>query len=136
MIGKSYDGTLANGVAATGVDGLKTIVPVSAISAWYDYSRTGGMRHNTNYPAGLNDTITTGPNPPPGVNLPNRRPLCNPLWAPFSDDANVLNGDGDEHGDINQFWLDRDYVKDASKVKAPRCSSRTASRTTTSAWTT
>ena len=52
MIGKSYDGTLANGVAATGVEGLKTIVPVSAISAWYNYSRTGGVRHNTNYPAG------------------------------------------------------------------------------------
>ena len=29
MIGKSYDGTLANGVAATGVEGLKTIVPIS-----------------------------------------------------------------------------------------------------------
>ena len=27
MIGKSYDGTLSNGVAATGVEGLKTIVP-------------------------------------------------------------------------------------------------------------
>ena len=51
MIGKSYDGTLANGVAATGVDGLKTIVPISAISAWYNYSRTGGVRHNKNYPA-------------------------------------------------------------------------------------
>ena len=35
MIGKSYDGTLSNGVAATGVEGLKTIVPVSAISSWY-----------------------------------------------------------------------------------------------------
>ncbi len=33
MIGNSHDGTLANGVAATGVDGLKTIVPISAISA-------------------------------------------------------------------------------------------------------
>jgi X-Pro dipeptidyl-peptidase len=118
MIGKSYDGTLANGVAATGVDGLKTIVPVSAISAWYNYSRTGGVRHNTNYPASLNNTITTSSNPPDGVDLPERRTLCNPLWAPFSDDANVLNGDGDAHGDINQFWLDRDYVKDASKVKA------------------
>src|SRR5262245_13435679 len=28
MIGKSYDGTLANGVAATGVAGLETIVPI------------------------------------------------------------------------------------------------------------
>src|SRR5690606_5273481 len=35
MIGKSYDGTLANGVAATGVVGLSTIVPISAISDWY-----------------------------------------------------------------------------------------------------
>ena len=59
MIGKSYDGTLSNGVAATGVEGLKTIVPVSAISAWYNYSRTGGVRHNTNYPGGsLNPHIT------------------------------------------------------------------------------
>ena len=40
MIGKSYDGTYANGTAATGVEGLTTIVPISAISAWYNYSRT------------------------------------------------------------------------------------------------
>jgi X-Pro dipeptidyl-peptidase len=118
MIGKSYDGTLSNGVAATGVEGLKTIVPVSAISSWYLYSRTGGVRHNTNYPASLNNTVTTSSNPPDGVNLPERRTLCNPLWAPFSDDTNVLNGDGDAHGDMNQFWLDRDHVKDAAKVKA------------------
>ena len=118
MIGKSYDGTLSNGVAATGVEGLKTIVPVSAISSWYLYSRTGGVRHNTNYPASLNNTVTTGSGPPTGVNLPERRTLCNPLWAPFSDDANVLNGDGDAHGDMNQFWRDRDHVKDAAKVKA------------------
>src|SRR4051812_10002942 len=60
MIGKSYDGTLSNGVAATGVAGLKTIVPVSAISAWYNYSRTGGVCQNTNYPGGpLNVEVAT-----------------------------------------------------------------------------
>jgi X-Pro dipeptidyl-peptidase len=113
MIGKSYDGTLSNGVAATGVDGLKTIVPVSAISAWYYYSRTGGVRHNNNYPGGnLNPGITTGPNPPPGVNLPNRRPLC----GAFNTFVNGI--DGDSHGDVNEFWRDRDYIKDASNVKA------------------
>jgi X-Pro dipeptidyl-peptidase len=113
MIGKSYDGTLANGVAATGVEGLKTIVPVSAISAWYYYSRTGGVRHNTNYPGGsLNPTVTTGPNPPDGVDLPNRRPLCANLNS-------FVNGiDGDSHGDVNEFWRDRDYIKDASNIKA------------------
>jgi X-Pro dipeptidyl-peptidase len=113
MIGKSYDGTLSNGVAATGVEGLKTIVPVSAISAWYHYSRTGGVRHNTNYPGGsLNPTVTTGPNPPDGVDLPNRRPLC----AEFNAFVNTI--DGDSHGDVNEFWRDRDYVKDASNIKA------------------
>ena len=44
MIGRSYNGTLANGVAATGVEGLTTIVPIAAISLWYDYSRMGGIR--------------------------------------------------------------------------------------------
>jgi X-Pro dipeptidyl-peptidase len=113
MIGKSYDGTLANGVAATGVEGLKTIVPVSAISDWYLYSRTGGVRHNTNYPGNsLNPTITTGSNTPPGVDLPNRRPLC----AEFNAFVNTI--DGDSHGDVNEFWRARDYVKDASNVKA------------------
>jgi X-Pro dipeptidyl-peptidase len=102
MIGKSYDGTLANGVAATGVDGLKTIVPVSAISAWYDYSRTGGIRHNTNYPASLSNNVTN----------PARRALCAPSRADFNEQ------DGDETGDINPFWDDRDYTKDVAKVKA------------------
>jgi X-Pro dipeptidyl-peptidase len=102
MIGKSYDGTLANGVAATGVEGLKTIVPISAISAWYDYSRTGGIRHNTNYPASLSNTVTN----------PARRALC----APSRDWMNA--NDGDETGDINLFWDERDYTQDVDKVKA------------------
>jgi X-Pro dipeptidyl-peptidase len=102
MIGKSYDGTLANGVAATGVEGLKTIVPVSAISAWYDYSRTGGIRHNTNYASGLSSRVTN----------PERRALCAPSRADF--DAQ----DGDETGDINPFWDERDYNRDVAKIKA------------------
>jgi X-Pro dipeptidyl-peptidase len=115
MIGKSYDGTLSNGVAATGVKGLKTIVPVSAISEWYLYSRTGGVRHNNNYPGGsLNPTVTTGDpeDQPPGVNLPNRRPLCEEL------NTFVNTIDGDSHGDVNEFWRARDYVKDARRIRA------------------
>ena len=33
----------AQPVATTGVDGLRTIVPVSAISSWYDYYRANGL---------------------------------------------------------------------------------------------
>src|SRR5207302_7482857 len=53
MIGKSWDGTIANGVAATGVAGLVTIVPISAISRWYDYMRLNGVPRADGYPGGL-----------------------------------------------------------------------------------
>ena len=43
MSGRSYRGTLPIAAAATGVEGLKTIVPVAAISNWYDYYRANGL---------------------------------------------------------------------------------------------
>ena len=43
MVGVSYNGTLANMVATTGVEGLRTIVPTSAIASWYDYYRANGL---------------------------------------------------------------------------------------------
>src|SRR3954447_17891862 len=58
MIGRSYNGTLPNGVAATGVEGLTTIVPISAISSWYDYSRMGGVIGSAHYPAFLSNFVT------------------------------------------------------------------------------
>ncbi|HET8755025.1 MAG TPA: CocE/NonD family hydrolase [Solirubrobacteraceae bacterium] len=103
MIGKSYDGTLANGVAATGVDGLTTIVPISAIADWYDYSRMGGIRFNTNYP---------GNGLAPAVTNPDRLQVCAASRAAMND------ADGDETGDINGFWAARAYTPDVGKVKA------------------
>ena len=43
MEGLSYDGTMAYEVATTGVEGLKTIVPSSSISSWYDYTNKQGL---------------------------------------------------------------------------------------------
>lgn len=43
MSAKSYLGTMCIGVGATGVEGLKTIIPEAGISNWYDYYRTGGL---------------------------------------------------------------------------------------------
>src|SRR5918994_1363813 len=101
MIGKSYDGTLSNGVAATGVEGLKTIVPVSAISAWYNYSRRGGIRQNTNYPGGsLNPGITWNTQTSPALGLPitdRRTTPCGPVNADINNDAHLDTGDGDAH---------------------------------------
>ena len=121
MIGKSYDGTLANGVAATGVEGLTTIVPISAISQWYEYSRTGGIRHNTNYPG--NSLGNTRHQPGPAAR-------CAPPSRTFMNDD-----DGDEHGDVNQFWFERDHLKDVDKVNASVFITH-GSRTTTCASTT
>ncbi len=120
MIGKSYDGTFANGVAATGVEGLATIVPISAISQWYYYSRTEGVRHNTNYPSGLSSGIagfnTDAGLRPPMVQTPTGPVTRQAFCAPVRAQQDAL--DGDEHGDVNEFWRDRDHVKDAAKVKA------------------
>ena len=118
MIGKSYDGTLSNGVAATGVEGLKTIVPISAISAWYNYSRTGGVRHNTNYPgSSLNPQITFN-GTSRGLGLPDRRPTCAAGQQRPQQRRQRRHRRRRQHGDINTFWRDRDYNKDVSKVKA------------------
>jgi X-Pro dipeptidyl-peptidase len=104
MIGKSYDGTLANGVAATGVEGLTTIVPISAIADWYDYSRMGGVRFNpTNY-AGNSLAMQ--------ITNPDRLQLCGPSRTAMN------NADGDETGDINDFWAARAYTPNIGNVKA------------------
>ncbi|QNE20141.1 Xaa-Pro dipeptidyl-peptidase [Kribbella qitaiheensis] len=100
MIGKSYDGTLANGVAATGVRGLKTIVPISAISSWYDYSRSGGVPYSVDYMPWL------------GGYVGHDTPACDAVRADLGEQ------DDDETGNYTAFWADRDYVKDARKVKA------------------
>ena len=43
MMGTSYNGTIPEAAATTGVQGLDAIVPISAISDWYDYYRANGM---------------------------------------------------------------------------------------------
>ena len=42
MSGTSYNGTLPIGAAATGVKGLKAIIPIAAVSNWYYYTRGNG----------------------------------------------------------------------------------------------
>jgi X-Pro dipeptidyl-peptidase len=92
MIGKSYDGTLANGVAATGVEGLDTIVPISAISSWYDYSRMNGTVWWKGEEDGLADTVDTDP--------PAKCAAVN---------ASMATGQDDVTGNYNSFWDSRNY---------------------------
>lgn len=105
MIGKSYDGTLANAVAATGVRGLETIVPISAISSWYKYQRSNGVIYNYDYASWLANYIDTDP-----------EPKCQAVRDRMDAE------DGDDTGNYNAFWAERDYIGgllgDVSKVRA------------------
>src|SRR5437868_537672 len=92
MIGKSYDGTLANAVAATGVKGLETIVPISAISSWYDYTRKNGVLYSRNYSEWLASYVDTHP-----------AAGCAAVWAKMATDED------DATGNYNAFWAERDY---------------------------
>jgi X-Pro dipeptidyl-peptidase len=101
MIGKSWDGTIANGVAATGVEGLKTIVPISAISTWYDYYFSKGAPLYDSGPDWLSNYVDS----------PDARAKCAAVQQKLVDGA-------PRTGDWTRLWSERDYVKAASKVKA------------------
>ncbi|MGI5459698.1 Xaa-Pro dipeptidyl-peptidase [Streptomyces sp. CA-249302] len=101
MIGKSWDATIANGVAATGVKGLKTIVPISGISSWYDYYFQQGAPLYDSGPDWLSNYVDS----------PDAQAKCAAVQQKIVDGA-------PRTGDWTPFWTERDYVKDASKVKA------------------
>jgi X-Pro dipeptidyl-peptidase len=107
MIGKSYDGTLANGVAALGTEGLETIVPIGAISSWYDYTRAQGLPFSYNYPTYLSSYVARDRSVPVD---------CSEQLAQLAAE------DGDETGAHTAFWDLRDYregtMADVSQVKA------------------
>ena len=128
MIGKSYDGTFANGVAATGVDGLTTIVPISAISDWYDYSRMGGIRENTHYPRSLDNSITaTQSLATLGVLPPDHRDLVRERVHQPGPDRRRRHGRHQRRSGTTATT-----TRTSARSRRPS-SSRTASTTTTSA---
>jgi X-Pro dipeptidyl-peptidase len=108
LIGKSYDGTLANGVAATGVEGLKTIVPISAISSWYDYTRYQGLPFSYDYPTFLSSFVEGNRTEPVDCDAKNDQ---------------LAADDGDETGAYTDFWSRRDY----RTAPSPQASNVTAS---------
>ncbi|WP_371320213.1 Xaa-Pro dipeptidyl-peptidase [Chengkuizengella axinellae] len=107
MIGVSYNGTLDIGVASTGVKGLKTIVPIAAISNWYDYYRANGA---VVAPGGyqgedtdiLADAVLTRENPE----------VCHEVVD------ELKQAQDRETGDYNGFWDQRNYMNDIDKINA------------------
>src|SRR4051794_32828830 len=101
MIGKSWDGSVANGVAATGVAGLRTIVPVAGISSWYDYQRFNGVLRATDYPEYLSELVSG-----------------RPADACAAAVQKLGRGSDDATGNYNAFWAARNFRPDAGKVHA------------------
>lgn len=101
MIGKSYDGTVAQGVAATGVRGLKTIVPIGAISSWYDYYFAKGAPLYDSGPEWLSDYVES----------PEARARCGAVQKRLVEGA-------PRTGDWTRLWSERDHTPDADKVRA------------------
>ncbi|MBP2329004.1 X-Pro dipeptidyl-peptidase [Kibdelosporangium banguiense] len=105
MAGVSYNGTLPNAVAATGVEGLKTIVPIAAISSWYDYARATGIGYTEwghRYPEFLAKWVASSP----------ALTQCADTLKALGDNA------ADDTSDYTPFWATRNYRPDAGKVKA------------------
>jgi len=117
MTGVSYDGTLPNMVATTGVPGLRTIVPVSAISSWYDYYRANGLvvaPHSETQGAGDNaylgeDTDVLAHFTAGDERIAGR---CAHVLQRLAEQQDRTTGDD------SPFWRARDYLRLAGRVRA------------------
>jgi len=107
MIGVSYNGTLPNAVATTGVRGLETIVPIAGISSWYDYYRAnGGVVAPGGFQGEDTDVLAKAV-------LTRAHPeVCAGVMAQLERDQDR------ETGDYSRYWAERDYLRDVDKVKA------------------
>ena len=107
MIGVSYNGTLPNAVATTGVKGLEAIVPIGAISDWYDYYRANGA---VVAPGGYQGEDTD-------VLAKYVRTRANPQICQHELDQ-MTAGEDRVTGDSNTFWKQRSYLNGVNKVRA------------------
>ena len=113
MTGKSYGGTTQYALAARGVDGLKTIVPVAGITRWYDYIQGQGVTidASNSYLSYLSQYCNSTT-----FNAEEFRKSKEGYLA-FINDMNyqeaLLNGN------YGQIWEDRDYVDGLLKCNIP-----------------
>ena len=113
--GISYLGTMSNGLATTGVDGLEVIIAEAGISSWYNYYRENGLVTSPgSYPGEDFDSL---------AELTYSRALRAGDYlrhhaAHVADLEEVKKQLNRKTGDYNQFWHDRNYLLNANQVKA------------------
>ena len=113
--GISYLGTMSNGLATTGVDGLEVIIAEAGISSWYNYYRENGLVTSPGgYPGEDFDSL---------AELTYSRALRAGDYlrhhaAHVADLEEVKKQLDRKTGDYNLFWHDRNYLLHADQVKA------------------
>jgi X-Pro dipeptidyl-peptidase len=105
MIGHSYEGALAIGVAGTGVRGLETIVPLAAYTSGYENTRLNGAL-----------TWFTG-----AAGWQSQRVAADPEKCAAVSQQQTVDSD-DATGNYNAYWDERNYrtgsVSQARNVRA------------------
>jgi X-Pro dipeptidyl-peptidase len=135
MIGGSYDGTTAMATAVMRPPHLTTIVPQAAISRWYDYAYSGGIRYTFNNERmghenpgvvideqGFDTPVSFdfgGSTPPPlDPTNPHYQERVVSSVTPCDELKHMQSGYA-LSPDYDAFWQERDYAKDAPKVTIP-----------------
>ena len=113
MTGLSWAGTTTFGVASTGVEGLKTIVPAAGIASWYDHFNSQGSPLDTGTSNDLSwlSVYTSG------------RILDKDDWDKIKDyyAAYITKLNELQHKDghnYNEEFAKRDYTLNAANLKA------------------
>ncbi|MGH2755905.1 MAG: CocE/NonD family hydrolase [Actinomycetota bacterium] len=126
MIGGSYNGTTAWATATERPPHLTTIVPEAAIARWYSYAYSGGVRYNLNNEFPADEGVDTPLLFDFGFALPPPLDVEDPAWADKvgstiapCDELTHMEHGYDETPDYDDFWIERDYLRDAKKIDIP-----------------
>lgn len=105
MTGLSWAGTSTFGVGATGVQGLKTIVPAAGIASWYDYFNSQGTPYSSEPFSNLSWL---------SIYVTSRmfeESDWYKIWNNYSSYINQLNHDQNAHEHFySDLWKERDYT--------------------------
>jgi hypothetical protein len=122
MMGTSYNGTIPEAAATTGVQGLEAIVPISAISDWYDYYRANGQvraPHSNSGGTGTNsflgedlDVLVDDVYSRLDEKASGMYAICRQRMADIGVAEDRLSGNR------SAFWDERNYMKDVNNVHA------------------
>jgi X-Pro dipeptidyl-peptidase len=108
MTGTSYNGTLPIAAASTGVEGLEAIIPVAAISEWYQYYRNNGA---VRAPGGFQgedlDVLFDY------INTRHNRDYCTETIREL-----LMTEQDRVTGDYSKLWDERNYMADVHRIKA------------------